>query len=68
MQLRFASFAVINLRRDLHPQECAHAGRTKKKAARISPCGHSTNLYGKNLRRFAALKSEEARERGTEQE
>jgi hypothetical protein len=30
MQLRFASFAVINLRWDLHPQECAHAGRTKK--------------------------------------
>ena len=28
-QLRFASFAVINLRRDLHPQECAHAGRTQ---------------------------------------
>jgi len=28
MQLRFASFVVINLRRDLHPQECAHAGRT----------------------------------------
>ena len=27
-QLRFTSFAVINLRRDLHPQECAHAGRT----------------------------------------
>jgi hypothetical protein len=26
-QLRFASFAVINLRRDLHPQEYAHAGR-----------------------------------------
>ena len=32
MQLRFTSFAVINLRRDLHPQECAHAGRIKKKA------------------------------------
>ena len=32
MQLRFTSFAVINLRRDLHPQECAHAGRTKAKA------------------------------------
>ena len=31
-QLRFTSFAVINLRRDLHPQECAHAGRTKEKA------------------------------------
>ena len=30
MQLRFASFAVINLRWDLHPQERAHAGRTKK--------------------------------------
>jgi len=30
MQLRFASFAVINLRRDLHPQECARAGRTSK--------------------------------------
>ena len=30
MQLRFASFAVINLRRDLHPQECARAGRTRK--------------------------------------
>jgi len=31
MQLRFTSFAVINLRRDSHPQECAHAGRTSKK-------------------------------------
>ena len=30
MQLRFASFAVINLRRDLHPRECAHSERTKK--------------------------------------
>src|SRR5690606_37288623 len=29
-QLRFASFAMINSWRDLHPQECAHAGRTKK--------------------------------------
>jgi hypothetical protein len=28
MQLRFTSFAVINLWWDLHPQECAHAGRT----------------------------------------
>ena len=31
VQLRFASFAVTRLRRDFHPQECAHAGRTKKK-------------------------------------
>ncbi len=30
MQLRFTSFAVINLRRDFHPQACAHAGRTNK--------------------------------------
>ncbi|RDI16832.1 hypothetical protein DFR41_1191, partial [Pseudacidovorax intermedius] len=30
VQLRFTSFVVINLRRDLHPQEGAHAGRTKK--------------------------------------
>jgi hypothetical protein len=28
MQLRFASFAVINLREDLHLQECARAGHT----------------------------------------
>jgi hypothetical protein len=32
MQLRFTSFAVTSLWRDLHPQECAHAGRTKQKA------------------------------------
>jgi hypothetical protein len=36
MQLRFASFAVINLLRNLHPQECARAGRTKKKDPAIS--------------------------------
>ncbi|WP_219996617.1 hypothetical protein, partial [Pseudomonas fluorescens] len=28
MQLRFTSFAVVSLRRDFHPQDCAHAGRT----------------------------------------
>ena len=32
VQLRFASFALINLRWDFHPQECARAGRTKKTA------------------------------------
>jgi len=31
MQLRFASLVVINSRWDLHPQECAHAGRTNKR-------------------------------------
>lgn len=36
MQLRFASFAMINLRWDLHPLGRAHAGRTVKKAADIA--------------------------------
>jgi hypothetical protein len=31
MQLRFTSFAVVGLQRDLHPQDCSHAGRTKKR-------------------------------------
>jgi hypothetical protein len=35
MQLRFTSFVVINLRRDFHPQECAHAGRTHEKRRSI---------------------------------
>jgi len=39
MQLRFASFAVINLRRDLHPQECPHAGRTSHNACHLSMTG-----------------------------
>jgi hypothetical protein len=36
MQLRFTSLVVINLREDLHLQECARAGRTKK--GRVRPC------------------------------
>ncbi len=32
MQLRFTSFAVVSLRQDFHLQDCAHAGRTTKKA------------------------------------
>ncbi|KAF1035172.1 MAG: hypothetical protein GAK35_04237 [Herbaspirillum frisingense] len=31
MQLRFTSFTVTSSWRDLHPQECAHAGRTKER-------------------------------------
>lgn len=31
-QFRFISFAAINLRRDLHPQECVHADRTNMTA------------------------------------
>src|SRR5690606_8803117 len=34
-QLRFTSLVVTNSRRDLHPQACAHAGRTIKKPAVI---------------------------------
>src|SRR5271156_6911784 len=34
MPLRFASFAMTSSRWDSHPQECAHAGRTKKKRVR----------------------------------
>jgi hypothetical protein len=33
MQLRFTSFAVTSSWRDLHPQVCAHAGRTRKSPA-----------------------------------
>ena len=40
MQLRFASFAVINLREDLHLQECARAGRTKKIPLKLEPQGY----------------------------
>ena len=29
-QLRFACLAVASLAGDLHPEECAHAGRTKE--------------------------------------
>ena len=37
MQLRFASFAVANLREDFHLQDRAHAGRTtKSRSARLS--------------------------------
>ena len=35
-QLRFACLAVASLAGDLHPEECAHAGRTKKTDAEAS--------------------------------
>jgi len=44
LQLRFASFAVINLRRDFHPQECAHAGRTNNNA-RMAGVGNSFFIW-----------------------
>ena len=34
MQLRFTSLTVTSSREDLHLQECAHAGRTKRKTPR----------------------------------
>ena len=33
-QLRFACLAVASLAGDLHPEECAHAGRTRKNRPR----------------------------------
>ncbi|WP_218968727.1 hypothetical protein, partial [Massilia eurypsychrophila] len=43
-QLRFASLAVVSSRRDLHPQECAHAGRTQKKKKNPLPQGEQRVL------------------------
>ncbi|WP_232316963.1 hypothetical protein, partial [Candidatus Burkholderia verschuerenii] len=46
-QLRFTSLAVVNLPRDLHPQECAHAGRTKNAArGRRNTSGHEVFRHG----------------------
>ena len=45
MQLRFTSFVVINLRRDLHPQVCAHAGRTKKSRLKRRPLRKYKKAY-----------------------
>src|SRR5439155_5356313 len=52
MQLRFASLIVINSRWDFHPQECAHAGRTRKKPRTtpglLSNWAFSIHLFGKS--------------------
>ena len=37
MQLRFALLTVTSSQRDLHPQVCAHAGRTIKKSGTEVP-------------------------------
>jgi hypothetical protein len=37
MQLRFASFAVVNLWEDFHLQDRAHAGRTTTSPAGAGP-------------------------------
>ena len=36
IQLRFTSLVMINLRGNIHPQEYAQAGRTKKKGHHLS--------------------------------
>ena len=53
VQLRFASLVLVNLWRDLHPQVCAHAGRTTKKnhpqvVLKVRLKGHRWEL-GQNL-------------------
>gem|GEM_PF-4942747 len=52
MQLRFASFVVVNLRRDFHPQDRAHAGRTSVQIV----ASHDLTLVvaRSNLGRYAA--------------
>ena len=48
MQLRFTSFAVVSLRRDFHPQDCAHAGRTTKKAFVQTSAFLLSETYGRS--------------------
>ena len=38
-QLRFTLLTVTSSQRDLHPQVCAHAGRTKEKTPRVASRG-----------------------------
>lgn len=44
-QLRFTSLTVVSLRRDLHPQECAHAGRTNKKPPTLRRTAFATAAW-----------------------
>ena len=44
-QLRFACLAVASLAGDLHPEECAHAGRTRKTDYSVS-CSPFAYLVG----------------------
>ena len=43
MQLRFTLLTVTSSQQDLHPQVCAHAGRTKK----ITRAGPAGVIYGR---------------------
>ena len=59
MQLRFASFVVINLRPDLHRQECAHAGRTKKSRPKAA-CSEKSGAESALAELLAAASAVEA--------
>jgi len=58
-QLRFTSLAVTSSWRDLHPQVCAHAGRTQKKTppswAAASPRGRRWNPVWRGVTGVLAL-------------
>ena len=54
MQLRFTSLTVTSSREDLHLQDCAHAGRTRKKARRsglLKAVSRTDSSYFFRLRR-----------------
>ncbi|MCL2297698.1 MAG: hypothetical protein FWC35_05465, partial [Proteobacteria bacterium] len=57
MQLRFSSLVVTNSRRDFHPQEYAHAGRTGLRPSALSTLRTGLIRYVRNdailLRGFA---------------
>jgi hypothetical protein len=44
--LRFTLLTVTSSQRDLHPQVCAHAGRTKAKATEVAfgPCDEAAGF------------------------
>jgi hypothetical protein len=56
MQLRFASFAVVSLWKDLHLQDRAHAGRTTKHPALVAGCARSSDRGW--ARRYTATQPE----------
>ena len=45
MQLRFTSLTVVSSRRDFHPQECAHAGRTQQNGRCASDRPFLVNVF-----------------------
>ncbi|MDP3425129.1 MAG: hypothetical protein Q8S32_15395, partial [Burkholderiaceae bacterium] len=50
-QLRFALLTVTSLQRDLHPQVCAHAGRTSKKPPVVCPPPGAENTADRRISR-----------------